>query len=201
MIIMYDCNARFILHSLLLIFYSKVRLLIWSYIMKLTLDRMCLSTNDLCLKCLTKLKSGEVSNCDIQLGRVIIKASKRYKILKDITMEKVVLTNKAAYLIVKQGDKHKFDKAGYVFKNQLSDTIGTNIIILEKLKNVLSFIKKLLEPIIPHSTSTIFLPPDGKKAIKIAISKSEKEKIQFSAIELSKLLQGLYGTDAHYVFQ
>jgi hypothetical protein len=161
---------------------------------------MCISTNDLCLKCSKKLKEGEVSQVDIDVGRTIINASKQYKSLKDITLDRIILSNSAAYLLVSPGDKERFRSAGYIFLNELSDVLGNEIIFLEKSGNVKQFIDNLFSPIHPLSATTIYIPPNGEKELKITFNKNDKNKIKLKPTEVSLILKNIYGYGAHYSF-
>ena len=168
--------------------------------MKLTLDRICLSTNDLCLKCSKKLKNGEVTKVDIEVGKVIIQSAKQYRFLNSISLEKIITTSNAVYLLVKPGDKEKMLQAGYVFLNMLSDTVGTEVVFIEKIKNTRKFIESLIAPVEIINMTTVFIPPSGDKEIKIQLKEADRKKIKISAKELSEIMTPLYGYGAHYYF-
>ena len=168
--------------------------------MKLTLDRICLSTNDLCLRCSKKLKNREVTKLDIEVGKIIIQAAKQHKFLNSISLEKIISTKNAVYLLVKQGDKEKLERAGYVFMNMLSDTVGTEVVFIEKVKNVRKFIEGLVSPAEVVNTTTVFIPPSGDKEIKIQFRESDRNKVKISAEELTAIMTPLYGYGAHYFF-
>ncbi len=161
---------------------------------------MCITTNDFCMNCTKKLKNKEVTKVDIAVGKIIIKVSKQFKVLNSISLEKIILTNNATYLLVKEGDKKKLEEVGFSLLNELSDAVGTDIIYLEKVKNVKKFVEEVTYPTTPVKTSTVFIPPFGEKELKVEFKKADKSKIKISQGELSSLTHDLYGLDAHYAF-
>ena len=168
--------------------------------MKLTLDRVCLTTSDFCLKCINKIKAGTASDYDVKIGKILIKASRQNKSLRDITIERIVPTPSAIYIIVKAGDSAKFNQAGHIIQNQLSDAVGNNVNIVEKGKNVKRFIEEIMNPLSVASMNFVYIPPNGDKEMKIGFSENLRNKIRIPAPELSGILDALYGVKAHYQF-
>lgn len=168
--------------------------------MKLTLDRMCITTNDLCLTCAKKMKSGEVSEIDIKVGKIIIHAAKQNKELNKITLSKIILTPSGAFLIVEKGDKARFEKSGFVLMNDLSDAIGTDVFIIERANKVNKFIENMIAPIEPISISTVFIPPFGEKEIKVQLKKEDEKRLPINQETISGLTEELFGLKTHYAF-
>ncbi len=146
------------------------------------------------------MKSGEASDIDIKVGKVIIHASKQNKELNKITLNKIILTPMGAFLIVNEGDKKRFDRSGFVLLNELSDAIGTDVFIIEKHKKAEKFIENLISPVEPVSISTVFIPPFGEKEIKIQIKKEDQGKLSFPQETLSNIVEELFGVKAHYSY-
>ncbi len=168
--------------------------------MKLTLDRMCITTNDLCLNCSKKMKNGEVSEIDVKVGKIIIHAAKQNKELNKITLSKIILTPSGAFLIVEKGDKARFDKSGFVLMNDLSDAIGNDVYIIERTKNVNRFIENMLAPVEPISISTVFIPPFGEKEIKVQLKKEDQKTVPVKQEIISGLTEELFGIKTHYAY-
>ena len=147
------------------------------------------------------MKDGEISQIDIDVGEAIIKASKQHKSLNDITLERIIVNNAGAFLLVKKGDKKRFEAAGYVFLNNLSDVVGTEIHFIEKGKNKVKFIENLLSPVVPISTTTIFIPPFGEEEFKVEIRAADKKKLPLNQEQFADILESTYGVRGHYHFR
>ena len=127
--------------------------------MKLTLDRMCISTGKLCGSCTERYNNDEIGDIDIKVGKSLLAASKSQRFLSDITLLNIVTTDESIILTLKKGDKEKIERAGDHFLDNLkkSDLIfGIVVLILFlcivvkeyyniRTKNLISknFIKKL----------------------------------------------------------
>lgn len=146
------------------------------------------------------MKDGEISQVDIDVGEAIIRASKQHKSLNEISLERIILNNAGAFFLVKKGDKKRFEDAGYVFLNQLSDIIGTEIHFIEKAKNKIKFIENLLAPVVPISTTEIFIPPFGDREVKVKISTADKRKLPLDQEQFAEILESTYGLRGHYQF-
>ncbi len=168
--------------------------------MKLTLDRMCITTNDLCLTCSKKIKTGEAGQLDIEIGKVIIHAAKQNKELNSITLNKIIVTRKGAYLIINPGDKAKFEKSGAVLMNTLSDAVGNDVFLIEMPTKVSKLVEDLISPVEPVRTSTVFIPPFGEKEIKVQIKKEDKPNLPMTQDVLSSITKELFGMNAHYAY-
>lgn len=146
------------------------------------------------------MKSGEVSDIDIKVGKIIIHASKQNKELNKITLSKIIITSSGAFLIVEKGDKARFERSGFVLLNELSDAIGTDVFIIERTKKANKFIENILAPVEPVSISTIFIPPFGEKEIKVQLKKEDRKKIRIPQETLSGLTEELFGIKTHFAF-
>ncbi|RMG24974.1 MAG: hypothetical protein D6732_23100 [Methanobacteriota archaeon] len=146
------------------------------------------------------MKSGEVSEIDIKVGKIIIHAAKQNKELNKITLSKIILTPSGAFLIVEKGDKARFEKSGFVLMNDLSDAIGTDVFIIERANKVNKFIENMIAPIEPISISTVFIPPFGEKEIKVQLKKEDEKRLPINQETISGLTEELFGLKTHYAF-
>ena len=168
--------------------------------MKLTLDRMCIQTGNLCNTCASRLEKGEISEIDISVGKTLINIAKSQKFLANITVNTIVETEETVYIIVSASDKEKIMTAYDFVAGQLATIDKRKYVFVGKTKNA----KKLMEDVIGSDfivgTSTVFLPPFSDKELKVQVKKEKKDVLKIPAAELSRLTNQMLGMNAHYAF-
>lgn len=168
--------------------------------MKLTLDRMCIQTGNLCNTCSSRLESGEIGEIDIKVGKTFINIAKSQKFLANITIYSIVETDDAVYVIVNGADKEKILTALDFVLQQLATIDNRDYVFIGKTKNA----KKLMEDVLGSDfivgTSTVFLPPFSDKELKVQVKKENKDHLKVPAEQLSILTTQLLGMNAHYAF-
>ena len=167
--------------------------------MKLTLDRMCIQTGRLCTSCEDLFEKGDISDIDIDFGKILMNVAKSQRFLSNVTVTKMVETKNKVFVIVSKGDKQKFLQAGDHLTKQFSTVDSRDIVYLEGTKNVKRLIEELLMPVVPTGISTIFLPSFDEKELKIQVKKQDKENLM-STEELSVITNALLGINAHYAY-
>ena len=160
---------------------------------------MCVQTNKLCSSCQDLYDSGRISDLDIEFGKVMMNITKSLRFLSDVTIEKIIETTKTVFVVVKKGEKEKFDRAKDNLKKSLKVIDPRRFEFIDKIKNPKVLIERLLSPIIPNSISTVFLP-FSEKELKVQVKRTDKENINMSEEELSVLTNALVGMGAHYSY-
>ncbi len=168
--------------------------------MKLTLDRMCIQTKNLCKACQTAMDKGEISEFDMELGLILMNLAKSNKYLNDLTILNIVETSNNVFIMVKKGQIEKMEKAHDQIIEQLGSLEKRKLYYFEKTKSSKTLVNMLLHPIKPISSTTIILPPDGQKEIKLKFKSKYKSEIPLPAIELSKLTSAILNMETHYIF-
>jgi hypothetical protein len=167
---------------------------------KLTLDRMCITSGKLCNTCEERFDKGEISQIDIDVGNTLLNIAKSQRFLSDITVLRIIETSKSIYIITKKGDAIKLEQAGEHLENQLLRIKNKKFTYFDKTKNAKKLLSDLLTPVIPVGNSTVILPPDGDKELKVQIKKSDKEKLNIQSDELSRITSALLGMNCHYSY-
>ena len=168
--------------------------------MKLTLDRMCIQTKKLCASCIELMDKGEVSEFDVTFGNILMNLAKSNKYLNDLTVTKIVPTEKNIFVIVKKGHLSKVDKAEEQIMEKLGRNERRNIRFLEKSKSAKTLLEGVLAPIKPLSSTIVIIPPDGTKELKVQIKEKDKKSLFYAAAEISKLTKSVLGMDSHFVY-
>jgi hypothetical protein len=146
------------------------------------------------------MDSGEISQIDIEFGNLLIDAGKLNKFLANITLNRVIQTDKAYYLLTGKGDVEKIKRAMPSMKSKIRAITNLPIYYLEKSKNKKKVLEDLFDPIVPLSHSVIMIPPEGDKELKIKFKRVDKDELKIDAEELSIITQDLFGMRAHYSF-
>lgn len=168
--------------------------------MKLTLDSFCLKSGKLCKTCQKKMDSGEISQLDIEFGNLLLNAGKTNKFLADITLNRIIQTDKAYYLLMGKGNVEKIKRALPSMKAKIKDITNLPIYYLEKTKDKKKILENLFDPIVPLSHSVVMIPPEGDKELKIKFKLRDKAELGIDAEELSLITKDLFGMGAHYSF-
>ncbi|MHA2501968.1 MAG: hypothetical protein ACXAE3_03790 [Candidatus Kariarchaeaceae archaeon] len=167
--------------------------------MKLTLDRLCITSKRLCNNCNKKLERGIVSEVDIEIGNILLNAAKSQKNLNNLSVTNIIETSGSIYIILQSGNLGIISNSKDHLLSQLAKYSDKQVTFLEKTKNTKKLIEDLLSPIIPVSTSTVMLPPDGEKELKVQVKQDDKSKI-LSSMELSQVTRAILGMYAHYTY-
>jgi hypothetical protein len=161
---------------------------------------MCIQSGRLCATCEELYDVGEITDIDIDFGKVLMNVAKSQRFLSDITVNKMIETTNKIFLIVKKGDREKCERAKSELDSQFAAVDKRPVYYIEKIKNAKQLLDELLNPIIPVGTSTVFLPPFSEKELKIQVHKQDKDKLEMKADELSIITKALLDMNSHYVF-
>lgn len=168
--------------------------------MKLTLDRLCISSRRICPNCQKKIDKGLAGQIDIEIGNILLNVAKSQKYLSKLRLTNIIETDNSIYLVVAPGQVKMLENAGEHLKNKLKEYNDKDYVYLEKTDKPQKLVEDLLAPVNPVGTSTVMLPPDGEKELKVKIKKSDKDKNKISAIELSQVTKAILGLYAHYSY-
>ena len=168
--------------------------------MKLTLDSFCLKSGKLCKTCQKKMDNGEVSQIDIEFGNLLINAAKINKFMADVTLNRIIQTDNAYYLLMGKGDVEKVKRALPSMKLKVKAITNLPVYYLEKSKNKRKVLEDLFDPIIPLSHSVVMIPPEGEKELKIHFNKTDKDNLKIDATETSSITKTLFGMGSHFSF-
>ena len=128
--------------------------------MKTVLCSFCLKSGILCQKCSSRLKSGEISELDLKIARLLLPLEEKYPSLQNAYFHKTVDAGKTIAVIVGVGDVSRLLSYGGKIIKALSEATGKNIRILEYGVDERKFLEDLFAPLNIVAINTIWLP-DG----------------------------------------
>ena len=138
--------------------------------MKTTLCSFCLKSGILCSKCQSKIKSGEVSETDLKIARLLLSLEATNPTLQDVHFYKAVEVDDVLALIVGRGDMSSFLGQGRKITKFLEEKIGKTIRILEESVDDRKFLEDLFAPLSIITINTIWLP-DGTTETRVILRK------------------------------
>jgi transcription antitermination factor NusA-like protein len=130
----------------------------------------CLKSGILCQKCLAKLKSGEVSETDLRVARLLLSLEEKFPSLQNVYFHKTIDTDRTLAIVVGPGDVPRLLGYGGKIVKTLSEETGKNIRILENGVDDRKFLEDLFAPISIMTINTIWLP-DGSTETRVILGK------------------------------
>jgi transcription antitermination factor NusA-like protein len=130
----------------------------------------CLKSGILCQKCLARLKSGEVSETDLRVARLLLSLEEKFPSLQNVYFHKTIDTDRTLAIVVGPGDVPRLLGYGGKIVRTLSEETGKNIRILENGVDNRKFLEDLFAPLNIMTINTIWLP-DGSTETRVILGK------------------------------
>ena len=122
----------------------------------------------LCPKCLDKLKSGEVSDVDLKVARLLLSLEDKYPSLQNVYFHKAVEADRTLAVIVGSGDVPRLLGYGGKIIKALGEATGKNVRVLEYGVDDRKFLEDLFAPLSIMTINTIWLP-DGTTETRVIL--------------------------------
>ena len=140
----------------------------------------------LCQKCLGKLKSGEVSNLDLKIARLLLSLEDKYPSLQSVYFHKAVDVGKTLAIIVGPGDVSRLLSYGGKIIKIIGEETGKKIRILEYGVDDRKFLEDLFAPLSIVTINTIWLP-DGTTETRVILRKKRRRRLPFDLEALREI--------------
>jgi transcription antitermination factor NusA-like protein len=128
----------------------------------------CLKSGILCSKCQSKLRQGEISQTDLEIGRLLLSLESSHPLLQEINFHKAVETDGVLALIVGKGDVARLLSTGGKILRTIGEKTGKNIKVLETGVEDRKFLEDLFAPVSIITINTIWLP-DGSQETRVIL--------------------------------
>jgi len=140
----------------------------------------------LCQKCLAKLKSGEVSELDLKIARLLLSLEEKYPSLQNVYFHRAVDVDKTLAIIVGPGDVHRLLGYGGKIIKALGEETGKSIRVLEYGVDDRKFLEDLFAPLSIVTINTIWLP-DGTTETRAILRKRRRTQPPFDVKALKEI--------------
>jgi transcription antitermination factor NusA-like protein len=160
--------------------------------MKAPICDVCLNSNILCKACKEKLDKGIISESDVKVSKVINRLSKTLKPLREITIKRVLETERLTVIICEKGDAAKVvGKSGLVVK-KLSSTLKKPLRVIEEGKNVKDFLQSVVYPTPVLGINILYTPE--KEIFKLIIPRGKR--VPMDEESLSRITKQMFGKES-----
>ena len=154
--------------------------------MKTELCSFCLKSGILCQKCSAKVKSGEISQIDLKIARLLLSLEEKYPSLQNVCFYKAIEVEKTLAIIVGHGDVPRLlGYSGKIIK-ALSDETGKNVRVLEYGVDDRKFLEDLFMPFSILTINTIWLP-DGTTETRVILKRKRGALLPFDLKALKEI--------------
>ncbi len=154
--------------------------------MKTELCSFCLKSGILCQKCSSKVKSGEISDLDLKIARLLLSLEEKYPSLQNVCFYKAVEVEKTLAIIVGHGDVPKLlGYSGKIIKT-IGDETNKNIKVLEYGVDDRKFLEDLFIPFSILTINTIWLP-DGTTETRVILKRKRGAQLPFDVKALKEI--------------
>ncbi|MGQ9641380.1 MAG: hypothetical protein ACUVUF_04550 [Candidatus Bathycorpusculaceae bacterium] len=140
----------------------------------------------LCQKCSAKLKSGEISELDLKIARLLLSLEEKYPSLQNVFFHKAVDVDKTLAVIVGPGDVSRLLGYGGKIIRALSEGMGKSIRVLEYGAEDRKFLEDLFAPLSIVAINTIWLP-DGTTETRVILKKRRGKQLPFNVKALKEI--------------
>lgn len=153
----------------------------------------------LCPRCEAKLRSGEITELDVEVARLLVNLESRFPHLQKASFIKAVDAEEYVFVVVGRGDLAKLNPIIGDLRRILSDKLGKPTIMLENQSDPRPLLEDLLSPLRIIGMNTVWIP-DGTREIHIIVSGS-KRNLPVSEKILHSIVEKLYGTSLRLTFE
>ena len=143
----------------------------------------CLKSGILCQKCSAKLKSGEVSETDLRVARLLLSLEEKFPSLQNVYFHRTIETGRTLAIVVGPGDVPRLLGYGGKIVKTLGEETGKNIRILEDGVDNRKFLEDLFAPLSILTINTIWLP-DGSTETRVILGRKHGRR---SSIDIEAL--------------
>lgn len=154
--------------------------------MKTALCSFCLKSGILCSKCSEKVKSGEITDFDLKIARVLLSLEESYPSLQNVNFYKSVEAGKTLAVIVGRGDVPRLLGYGGKIIRALEEKTGRSVRVLEYGVDDRKFLEDLFAPLSIITINTIWLP-DGSTETRVILRRRGGRQLPFDVKALKEI--------------
>ncbi len=154
--------------------------------MKTVLCSFCLKSGMLCQKCSAKVKSGEITELDLKIARLLLSLEEKFPSLQNVYFHKAVDVDRTLAVIVGRGDVPRLLGYGGKIIKALGTKTGRAIRILEYGADDRKFLEDLFAPLSIMTINTIWLP-DGTTETRVILMKKRGRQLPFDVKALKEI--------------
>ena len=167
--------------------------------MKTNICSFCLKSGILCRNCQEKLRTGEVTKLDIEVGRNLLDLEEKNPSLQKISFYRAYESNGVLALVVGQGGLSTFLNQGGKILRELEKSFHKRIRVVERGGDLRTFLESLFMPAEIVSINKIWIP-DGTTETRVILSGSRR-KLPIDQNSIKKLAREIEGITLRVEFE
>jgi transcription antitermination factor NusA-like protein len=159
---------------------------------KTALCNLCIKSGILCPRCQEKVASGEVTDTDMKIARILLSLEEKYSSLQKIDFFKAYEADNVLALVVGRGNSKQFQAEGSKIARDLAEKTGKRIRVFENRGDARTFLEELFSPVSITTINKIWLP-DGSQETRVVLpGHSRRLPLKSDVIkELAKEIRGI----------
>ena len=152
----------------------------------------CLKSGILCPKCESKVKTGELSELDISIARLLLRLASKYPLLQDVNFFKTVEANGILALLVDRSSLPKILSYGGRIIREINDELRMKVRVLEHGGDLRKFLEDLFAPATIITLNQIWLPDDSTET-RVILPEHDMKKLPAKVGTLKELAKEIRG--------
>lgn len=159
---------------------------------KTELCNFCLKSGILCAKCQGKLKSGDVTDVDFTVARLLLSMEEEYSALQEIRFHKAVEADRILAILVGKGDVPRLLSHGGKVVKAIGEKTGKTVRVLEYGVPERKFLEDLFVPLSILTINKIWLP-DGTTETRVILNRGRRKRVPNvkASKELAEKIRGM----------
>ena len=150
----------------------------------------CLKSGILCSKCQTKLRLGEITKTDLEIGRLLMSLESNYPTLQDIYFYKAIEHDDILALVVGRGDVARLLSYGGKILRAVRNKSGKTVRVLEYGVDDRKFLEDLFAPFSILTINTIWLP-DGTTETRVILRRRGRRSLPIKIEAVKKIAKAV----------
>jgi len=156
------------------------------------LDNFCIKSGVLCPSCQEKVRTGQVTQTDIAVSRLLLKLEEKYPSIQKIDFRGAhEADNVLAIVVGDEASKRILVEGGKIIR-EISESTGKKVRLFERKGDTRRFLEELFFPVSITTINRIWLP-DGSQETRVVLSgRSRRLPLKVDVLQaLAKKVRGI----------
>jgi transcription antitermination factor NusA-like protein len=146
----------------------------------------------LCPNCQEKVRSGQVTETDIAVCRLLLKLEEKYPSIQKIDFRSAYEADSVLAIVVGDGDSQRILAEDGKIIREISESMGKKVRLFERKGDMRRFLEELFFPVSITTINKIWLP-DGSQETRVILSgRSRRLPLKTDVLQdLAKKVRGI----------
>ncbi|MEM2920957.1 MAG: hypothetical protein QXF26_01410 [Candidatus Bathyarchaeia archaeon] len=167
--------------------------------MKTTLCNFCIKSGVLCPSCQEKVRSGQVTQTDIQVSKLLLKLEEKYPSIQKVDFRGAYEADNVLAVVVGDAASKRILVEGGKIIREMSEVTGKKIRLFEYKGDTRRFLEELFFPVPITTINRIWLP-DGSQETRVVLA-GRSRRLPLKADVLQALARRIRGITLRIAFE